>query len=266
MSGPKIHQLLLTRFNLRTAGVGYSEDQSADWLEGRFDLFARYCAPSVASQTEEDFDWLIFCDEHTPPETLDRIRAFDPRIRIALFVYRPATPEGASPAAPRPAQAGQAKVYGTLQIYPHVRPDAELVIATRLDNDDALSRHALRRVREHTDLFLETGNDQWIYNPVLGYKLHDPTLRLFPAAKQNSAFFTMFERKTADLRPRGPFGGNHSTMYQQYPTHHDIDARMWLMVIHDGNVINGIGARDKEIPLSALGDDFAIHLETPTAP
>lgn len=264
MADPNIHQLVLTRFNIRTAGVGYTEEQSPDWLEERFDLFGRYCAPSIAAQTHEDFDWIIFCDERTPPEILDRIRAYDPRIRIALYLYRPPTPPSADKAearAAKPAPSGnKGKVLSTLQVYPHVRPDADIVVATRLDNDDALSRHATARVRDHIDLFIETGHDRWLYNPMLGYKLHHQTHRLYPAAKHNSAFLTMFERNTGDVRPRGPYGGNHSLMHEQYPTHQDEDMRFWLMVVHGGNVLNGIGARDTEVPIDNLGDDFAIRL------
>lgn len=261
MTKPNTHQLLLTRFNIRTSGVGYSEEQSPDWLEERFDLFGRYCAPSIAAQTEEDFDWIIFCDEHTPPEILERIRAYDSRIRIALFVYRPPAPSGGdasqpvSPVIPSPARDD--KVLSTLQVFPHVRPDAEIVVASRVDNDDALSRHAMKRVREHIDQFIASRHDQWLYNPMLGYKFDHQTRRLYPAEKHNSAFLTMFERKIGDVRPRGPFAGNHSLMHEQYPSYQDVGARLWLMVIHGGNVLNGIGARDVEVPIDNLDDGFS---------
>lgn len=264
MTAPNVHQLLLTRFNIRTAGVGYTEEQSPDWLEERFELFGQYCAPSITAQSEEDFEWILFCDEHTPPEVLDRIRAYDPRIRIALFIYRPPVPASGdaaqSPPPVTPPKAPKEKVLSTLQVFPHVRPEADIVVASRVDNDDALSRHAMKRVREHVGQFIESGHDQWLYNPMLGYKFHHQTRRLYPAAKHNSAFLTMFERKTDDLRPRGPFAGNHSLMHEQYPSYQDVGARLWLMVIHGGNVINGIGARDVEVPIDNLDDGFSFLL------
>ncbi|MBP0576017.1 hypothetical protein J8J27_35390, partial [Mycobacterium tuberculosis] len=33
-----------------------------------FDLFRTYCLPSVAAQTRQDFEWVIFFDEQTPDE------------------------------------------------------------------------------------------------------------------------------------------------------------------------------------------------------
>lgn len=256
MTSPNIHQLLLTRFNIRTAGVGYTEEQSPDWLEERFALFGEYCAPSITAQTKEDFEWIIFCDEHTPPEVLDRIRAYDSRIRIAFFIFRPPVPEGPTAVAPAPLPPRKEKVLSTLQVFPHVRPDADIVVASRIDNDDALSCHAMKRVREHVDQFIESGHDQWLYNPKLGYKLRHPTRQLYRAEKHNSAFLTMFERTRGDIRPRGPFGGNHSLMHEQYPSYQDEGARLWLMVVHGGNVINGIGARDVEVPFENIDDGF----------
>jgi hypothetical protein len=255
----------MTRFNIRTAGVGYSPDQSPEWLEERFKLFARYCAPSIAAQTEEDFDWLIYCDEDTPPEQLDRIRSFDSRIRIVLFANKTDPGERRSPASEAalayPHVSPRAgTVVSTLRIQPHVRPGTDVVVSTRLDNDDALSRHALRRVRELVDDFLQLGHQQWLYNPMLGYKLDNRTQRLFPASKHNSPFLTLFEKVSEGYRPAGVCSGNHSHMHEQYPTFQDDSARMWLMVIHGGNVINGIGARDQPIPIENLGSDFPIVL------
>ena len=89
----------------------------------------------------------------------------------------------------------------TQLVHPHVRPDAEIVISTRLDNDDGLNRHALRRLRDQVDRFLETGHDRWLYNPMLGYKLHRKTQRLFASEKPNSAFLTMFERNSETGSP-----------------------------------------------------------------
>lgn len=265
MSSPRVHQLLLTRFNIRTFGVGYSQDQSSDWLESRFDLFARYCAPSVAAQTEEDFDWIIFCDKDSSAETLARIQAFDPRIQLALFYHPQAmtsptagteTLEEAFDPQPDPAS----NVFSTQHVYPHVRPDANIVLSTRLDNDDALSRHAMRRVRDRVGQFIETGHDHWLYNPKFGYKLHHQTGRLFRYAKINGQFLTMFERNSEAVRPRGPYSGNHTNMHLQHPTYQDEGDPSWLMVVHDGNVRNRIRAGEAEVPLERLEADFNISI------
>ena len=59
---------LITRFNLNL----YERDKhaaptrTARWLEHRFEVFERYCLPSVAAQTATDFRWLCLFDAATP--------------------------------------------------------------------------------------------------------------------------------------------------------------------------------------------------------
>jgi hypothetical protein len=256
MSGPVVQQMLLTRFNIRYSGVGWTPDQAPDWLEGRFDLFARYCAPSVAAQTLAEFDWVIFCDVATAAADLDRIQAFDPRIRVVLFAPDAETNgTGASPAG-----VADYPVVRRLEIQPLVRPETEVVLSTRLDSDDALSRHALARARDHLDRFLATGHRRWLYNPLCGFQWDERSRRLFSIEKPNSAFLTMFERAGRGERPRGPYAGNHSHMYRQYPSYQDDGAWLWLMILHGGNVINRLGPDSLEVPIAALGDDFAVDL------
>jgi hypothetical protein len=58
---PTFEHVLLTRFNVR-----YVEDPNApsigtdpDWLARRFELFERYCLPSVIAQSAQNFSWII---------------------------------------------------------------------------------------------------------------------------------------------------------------------------------------------------------------
>src|SRR5262249_40599105 len=150
---------LLTRFNVAWRGFasprfGATPGLSREWLEDRFALFARFCAPSVAAQTEADFEWIIFCDPRTEPEDVRRIRAFDPRIRVVYYPPPKVVASGAGAGAPAEA----APILTTTEVAPLARPGAGVVVSTRLDNDDALHRHALRRVRSFVDRFLETGH------------------------------------------------------------------------------------------------------------
>ncbi|MEA2596192.1 MAG: hypothetical protein QOF01_2661 [Thermomicrobiales bacterium] len=246
----KVHQLLMTRFNLRTAGVGYLEDQSPQWLEERFKLFERYCASSINAQTQDEFDWIIFCDPSTSPEHLQRIRAADPRIRIAFF---------AKEGEVRELPEGVSTVVSTLRTFPHVRPGTDVVVATRIDNDDAFNRHALKRVRDLVPHFLELGHPQWLYNPQLGYKLDAIEQELYLAEKPNSAFLTMFEKVDAIEKPAGPFSGNHSTMYREYPSFQDTERRFWVMVVHKDNVLNRLNPKDTQVDMAEIQDDFVFR-------
>ena len=70
---------LITRFNL---------NRTARWLEHRFEVFERYCLPSVAAQTATDFRWLCLFDAATPEPYRRRIasyRAVCPRFEAVYY-------------------------------------------------------------------------------------------------------------------------------------------------------------------------------------
>jgi N-acetylglucosaminyl-diphospho-decaprenol L-rhamnosyltransferase len=243
----QVQQVLLTRFNIRNRYVGHTPEQAEEWLEQRFVLFERYCAPSIVSQTQEDFDWVIFCDPSTSPDNLRRIRATDPRIRI-VFVGDPAQVTILPDEVER--------IVPNLLIAPHIRPGTQVVVGTRLDNDDALNRAALARVRELVPTFLRLDYDRLLYNPRLGYKFDHERQRLYRVEHDRSPFLTLFERVDDKEPPRGPLSGSHSTMPTKYPTFHDGLLRAWVMVLHGTNISNRRLRADEYVHLSELRDEF----------
>ena len=74
----KFRHVILTRFNCR-----FSRNQTdremyirsrPGWLESRFELFERYCLPSVRAQSNQNFVWYIYFDSKTPSHFLERAR------------------------------------------------------------------------------------------------------------------------------------------------------------------------------------------------
>ena len=67
---------IITRFNLRI----WQQDKNnipthtSEWLEHRFELFEKYCLPSVENQTNKNFIWLCMFDKETPAPYKERIR------------------------------------------------------------------------------------------------------------------------------------------------------------------------------------------------
>jgi hypothetical protein len=251
-------QLLMTRFNIRSTGAGYSEDQDPNWLDERLALFERYCLPSIADQTQKQFTWVVFCDEHTRDEILDRIRAYDPRIRIARFVTKVGVP---AEQAPQPVSygylsPGEEPVLHNLSPLPFVPPGAQVLVSTRIDNDDAIRADALERARAFVSRFLETGHDRMVYNPLLGYKLDTVNSRLYATQMHNTPFLSLFERLSEATWPKGALSGNHGHMHEQFPTHQADGRRLWVQVLHGGNVSNHVKSTDVELPLEELGTEF----------
>ena len=60
----KIKHIVITRFNLKI----WQKDKSnkttlgEDWMEERFNLFERFCFPSLMHQSDKNFRWLCLFD------------------------------------------------------------------------------------------------------------------------------------------------------------------------------------------------------------
>ena len=66
---------IMTRFNVARPKRSDPIRLDPEWLAGRFDLFEKYCLPSVAAQTARDFHWLVYFDAATPEPLRARIEA-----------------------------------------------------------------------------------------------------------------------------------------------------------------------------------------------
>ena len=237
-----VSQQLLTRFNVRY-NKGYEQGERPGWLEERIELFARYCAPSVANQTMEVFDWLVFFDEHTPSEVIGDIQRLDHRIRAILV-----------PPSPKPHQFFLSRFVPT---------GVDVVISTRLDSDDALHRNFLQRVRDQVPRFWATDADQWICNPLFGYKLNVVPGTLHEASMPDSPFFSMFERPSARYSLKGALSVNHTHVHERFPTYQDTEEHLWVQVVHGGNVSNRVRRWERPVPVGTLEERFGFELIAP---
>lgn len=61
---------VITRFNIKNSEWDIDKNgqriNNTLWLKERYHLFETYCFPSIASQIEKGFRWLVFFDEDTP--------------------------------------------------------------------------------------------------------------------------------------------------------------------------------------------------------
>jgi hypothetical protein len=251
---PAICQLIQTRFNIFPPGWE-ADVRSPRWLEQRIDLFARYCVPSVQQQTHANFTWVIYCAPETSPSALARIRAFDHRIRITLLPDSheerrqvPMPSEYVPPETPL--------LMPSTAVGPYVPDGTDLVISTRLDNDDALHRDALRRTRSIAASVLASGEVQHLYSPVIGFKLDVNQRQLFLTRAESGPFISLLERVAPGQRLIGVLSGNHTRMAERFPTTPDTSGPLWVQVVHGGNISNGIRRWDEPVPLTNLSGDF----------
>jgi hypothetical protein len=230
--------LLITRFNIRHPGAGYTGAFAPGWLDGRMRLFEDYCLPTVHQQSCRDFRWKVFCDKETDLAVLERIRSASDLVDVVLH--------------PR---------IGGLNIAGFVEPGTEIMISSRLDSDDALHVDFIAGVQQRLEEFAASGEEKLLHNFRKGFKLDAVGRRVFRCEMPNSPFLSLFERTDAATPPHGVMVGNHSKMHEQFPSVQDDALAGWLQVIHGGNVLNKIGRRDVEVRRSALRpEDFRIRL------
>ncbi|GIV60694.1 MAG: hypothetical protein KatS3mg043_1783 [Rhodothermaceae bacterium] len=222
---------ILTAFNVRMGVADHLVDDPA-WLRHRFDLFERFCLPSVQAQTERRFTWLVFFDARLPApfrEKVERCAARD--AFVPLFV------ETLSPERVRAF------------VRERIPSQADYVLTTRLDSDDALARDFVasvhRRFRPHPGAFL---------NFTCGYVFGRG--KLYAARRTSNPFITMTEPvegvRTVWCRP-------HRRLAEVGPVREVVTAPMWLQVVHGQNLYNRV-VDCLRVPRRALGERFAVDL------
>ena len=230
---PKISHYIITRFNLR-AELNSPRAISEEWLNHRFDLFEKFCLPTVKSQTVLNFDWLLLFDSETPRSIrlrLERACEFD---RIKPIFLPPGTPD-----------VGRKAVMASMGECP------EILITTRLDNDDGLAKTYVETVQSHCQVAVPT-----VFDFTNGYVWQDG--RVYRDRQPRSAFATLVEPL------RGDVNTPYSTIYRgSHRESHNLGRLIeiskepsWLQVVHGGNLENR--ARGVRIPLSELVGRFGL--------
>jgi hypothetical protein len=215
-------QFLLTRFN---PAVSYgSEDLgiNPEWLDHRFELFEKICLPSVASQSEKNYQWLLLVSDRTPPKFVKRLMAdlaFVSSPTAILLVTEYSEHFFAAAIANRLGRA------------------VNRVVSTRLDNDDAIARDYLAHVRDEAGRL--PGNGDFVINFRQGCQVardgifpRDAPLNPFLSvvsspAKLRTAFATHHGRMNSVGKVIDKHGGNAN----------------WIQVIHPRNVLNRLHER-----------------------
>jgi hypothetical protein len=211
----KIKHVILTRFNIPSPGKELSIRSQPGWLAGRFELFRTYCLPSVAGQTEQDFEWVIVFDEQTPSEFLNEIRTLQK-------IY--------------PFHAEFTSLSDMGDIVQSVLPryvDSDWLLSTRLDSDDILAVDHVARLREAL-----TADKSQVINFACGAILavSKAAPRIYRIVDKKNPFASLLE-------PMGPSARTiwhemHVNISRLAPVRQVEGQPAWLQVVHGGNVSN----------------------------
>ncbi|WP_172331458.1 glycosyltransferase [Mangrovicoccus sp. HB161399] len=211
--------VLMTRFNLATPGRESSLRNRPGWLRGRFELFERYCLPSVAAQDVPDLKWIIYFDKNTPPEFRSRVEELR---RVFPF---------------EPYYTGLFLTEGWgRSLNERFGRTTPLLLTTRLDNDDALAVDFAARLQAEVRA---RDGAHGVYNFANGYVMGNGAL--YRMRHESNPFFSCLSDWT-ETPVTAP--GIHHMAIAEHGKLTQIEGRgAWLQVIHDGNVSNKIRGR-----------------------
>lgn len=224
--------VILTRFNIASRGREVAIRNSPGWLDRRFGLFEQFCLPSIAGQKNRNFHWLIYFDKDTPAEFRERIERdrqiynFTPRF-VALF--------------DKTLIAEDVRALGT--------PGEDLIVTTRLDNDDAVSDDFVARVQAAA----QDAPAQTVLNFTHGIAMRRG--RLYSASDQSNPFTSLVERDLAEVETI--WAKAHHELGEKWTIKQVPGRPVWLQVVHGENVTNRI--KGKLVSDTAVIDSFKMR-------
>jgi hypothetical protein len=234
-SEDRMQHIVLTRFNVAGTVGGKAPDE--DWLKDRLDLFKKFTAPSLARQSELSFGWFIFIDIDSPLWMSEGIVEVAPGATLIPM-----------------SSWSKAGVIGAIQ---NVRVD-EMILTTRVDNDDAVGRRFVEQVQEGAS---RATVGQFI-NLTFGWQL--AAGRCYRTFDLSNPFISRIERYD-------DFGtvfatGHHRAWKHPAGIRQIRCSPMWMQVIHSRNVSNQLtGIRSGSRSVTDFDLEFTLAEDSRTS-
>jgi hypothetical protein len=225
----RLDHVILTRFNLPSAGHEGLVRAQENWLRDRVALFERYCLPSVRAQTCQDFTWIVYFDPQSPRWLLEW--ASEHRARGDFHViYRDSVPHAVLLEDIRAALPGD---------------PGDALLTTNLDNDDSLARDFVARLQEAS----HPAERAAVY---VGDGLIVQGERLYRRLDPHNAFCSVRETWSS---PVTCWADWHNLLPNRMPAVVLRGDPGWLQVVHGRNVSNRV--RGRQVAPTAFRRGFA---------
>ena len=220
----EVQHFILTRFNI----LLWNKDKegvpvrSREWLEHRFDLFEKYCLPSIIAQSCKDFVWIVLFDSTTPDIYKKKIELYQSDCPQLVPVY--VEPQNGRYFA----QIFRREVVKRLSF--------KRIITSYLDNDDALSVRFIEDLQQRVATLL----DGTFINYTDGYQFYTDFKYVMQIQYPRNHFMSVVEEgNPATLKTIYGYGSHyyidkikdiHIEKIKEHP--------MWCEVIHEKNMGN----------------------------
>ena len=225
----KTSTFILTRFNLHLYAKNKVNDnvQTKEWLKNRFELFERYCLPSVINQNEDNFIWLCCFDENTPVDYCLKILNYKSECRqfFPLFFNADETSNHVSL---------------LLSIIKDLKDDSKHLTTIRLDNDDALRCDFIQQLKSIRERQVE---DNVIYSFKLGLQYFENYGIAVKIKYPDNHFLSLISIDYEDKMTDKTILSFRHDRIKKFPYPfvllNDFPP-MWIEVIHSSNVANDV--------------------------
>lgn len=233
-----INHFIITRFNLRMKEWSLTKNNQTilddEWHMHRFELFEKYCLPSVSNQTCKDFKWLIFFDITTPSKFKERI---DDLVK-KTGAFQPVFING-----------GEVLLTSLRQVINKMDLDHNsILITSRLDNDDLLYKNFVDTIQSMANY-----SKKQLVDARYGYRMNAEK-RVIHIKKKFGPFLSLIE-PIEDFQTIF-FTGHGQWKELSKGILKTIDKPMWMQIIHDKNIANSFpffARRAKYLDLSTFG-------------
>lgn len=246
---------LLTRFNVIHKGLSqYALEQRGtvvqtdEWQKRRFDLFDRYCFPSVNRQSTKNFKWLVFFNAETPESYLKKIEEYS----LLCPMFHPIF-----------VNAETDEVQEAINF---IKRDCccDYVITTRIDNDDMIHRDYMQLIQR--SFFVPTQSQNVFLCYRWGYQYDTLKKVILKFADDYNHFESRIEQidqlQTVWVKnDRHDLVSQYGDIVSISPKEADNNAYpgMWIEVVHECNVTNNTGWGK---PMKLHSEAFSPYLKT----
>jgi len=209
---------LITRFNLKKTDWKTNKNNkpilTKEWHENRFQLFINYCFPSVASQINKNFDWIVYFDTSTPV----KFREIITNLQSEMSNFKPIFIDGMDLFLP------------SIKEY-IINFDEEYIITTGIDNDDCISKTFIDDIQKKFNK-----QEFMLLDFVDGYTIQTQSeIKIGKKLHQYNPFISLFEKND---NPKTIKNVSHRNWKKEKNVVQIRDARIWSSVIHHENKVN----------------------------
>ncbi|WP_115461795.1 glycosyltransferase [Winogradskyella aurantiaca] len=220
---------LITRFNLRKEDWISNKHNKPiltdEWHVNRFELFKTYCFPSVAAQTNKNFDWIVYFDTTTK----DEFRTIISELEKELPNFKPFYIDGMTHFIP--------------SIRAHMKNvEEDFIITTGIDNDDCISMNFIDEIQQQFD-----AQEFMCIDFVDGYTVEtQSSIKIGKKLHAFNPFLSLIER---NIDPKTIKDRSHRNWKKERNIKRIPNKRIWSSIIHFENKVNeftGYGKVDPE--------------------